>query len=383
MKKKFRRARPGVVVGVVALALAMTLAACGSSSPNASKSSGPPTTGAAIRPMTIRFASFVGATSDLGKLETWFMQQVTSLTDGAVQFQPYFGGTLVGPTDMISALTTNQIQLGMVTVSYYPNQFALTDVTNIPFGSSNVPAESAAMLQLVQSPGPLQSEWTAAGLHPVGFAATPPSVLGSKKPITSLSDLKGLKVRGLDPYSGQVLSAAGADPVTIAIGNLYQALQTGVVSAYYGVPEDFVTLLKLNEVAPYIVSPGLGIFALNSISMSAHFWSSLQPALQKIITQVGNQFPSEAAQFFHQGDSTTCSALKAAGDHVSVLSSSVVSQWKAVVGSSVYNTWLAAAKAANPNASSFYQSFQSALKTQTAKFGNYTDDMVACANGSS
>jgi TRAP-type transport system periplasmic protein len=364
---------------IISMAIPGLLLAAGGSPAQAST----PSSSGSIKPITMRFASFVAQNSEDGLWQSYWMSQVTKASKGKIQFKEYWGGTLVGPTDMVSALTTGQIQVGMVTSSYYPGQFPLTAVTDIPFGTTNVPAASVALTDLVYQKGPLQTEWARSGLHQLFFATAPPSVLGSKNAITSLSGLKGLKVRGLDSYSDEVMAAGGADPTTIAITSLYQSLQTGVVTAYYGVPEAFVTSLKLNEVAPYVIDPQLGIYAANGLSMSLHYWNSLQPAVQKIITTVSKEIPTYAVKVNHSVDASACAALKAAGDHVSVWPSSLVDKLKGLIGNKIYRQWLSAAKKSTPDASQFYSDYQKLLTTESAQFGSYTDDMVTCAAGKS
>jgi TRAP-type transport system periplasmic protein len=377
------RARAKAVLLVISMAIpGLLLAACGSAATTTSSTSST-SSGSSIRPITMRFASFVAQNSEDGLWQSYWMSQVTKASKGKIQFKQYWGGTLVGPTDMVSALTTGQIQVGMVTSSYYPGQFPLTAVTDIPFETTNVPAASVALTNLVYQKGPLQAEWERNGLHQLFFATAPPSVLGSKKPISSLSDLKGLKVRGLDSYSDEVMAAGGADPTTIAITGLYESLQTGVVTAYYGVPEAFVTSLKLNEVAPYVIDPQLGIYAANGLSMSLTYWNSLQPAVQKIITTVSQEIPTYAVTVNHSVDASACAALKAAGDHVSVWPDGLVAQLKGLIGHKIYNQWLSAAEKSTPDASQFYSDYQNLLTTESAKFGSYTDDMVTCAAGTS
>ena len=92
----------------------------------------------------MRFASFVAQNSEDGLWQTYWLNQITKASKGKIQFKEYWGGTLVGPTDMINALKTGEIQVGMVTAAYYPGQFPLTSVTAIPFVTANVPASSGA-----------------------------------------------------------------------------------------------------------------------------------------------------------------------------------------------------------------------------------------------
>lgn len=328
-----------------------------------------------IKPMTLRVAYFLGENTSIGQAMKWWMDSVTRETGGAVKFDVFWGGTLVGPTDMVNALRNGQIQIGLVSPAYYPGQFPLSMISNVPFYQTNTPAESAAMWQLVNRPkNPLSKEWAKNGLHPIAFTTVEPSVLGTKKPINSLSDLSGVPIRGVDQPSGDALRAAGANAVTMPIGQVYQAIQTNVLGGYYGVPFDFVAPLHLNEVASYVTDPGLGLYALDALAMSQSTWNSLQPAVQKIMLAVGNAFPAQAARTFAQAGDAACTALKKAGTHIAVLPKAVHRDWQNRIGTSLFNDW----KKSSSNSGAFLASLQTALHAQLHKYNSWKTSISRC-----
>lgn len=76
--------------------------------------------------------------------------------------------------------------------------------------------------------------------------------LHSKVKITKVSDLKGLRVRAMGD-GGEVMKALGASVVILPGGELYEAMQRGVIDAF-----EYSTLasnwkMKFNEVAKYVI----------------------------------------------------------------------------------------------------------------------------------
>jgi TRAP-type C4-dicarboxylate transport system substrate-binding protein len=59
----------------------------------------------------------------------------------------------------------------------------------------------------------------------------PPQGIYSSKPLNSLADMKGLKMRTYNPYTSRIAELAGAQPVTIQAAELAQAFATGAVNA--------------------------------------------------------------------------------------------------------------------------------------------------------
>jgi TRAP-type C4-dicarboxylate transport system substrate-binding protein len=60
----------------------------------------------------------------------------------------------------------------------------------------------------------------------------PGQSLYSKKPVASLADLKGTKMRAYNPATTRIAEIAGAQPVTIQLAELPQALATGGVDNF-------------------------------------------------------------------------------------------------------------------------------------------------------
>ena len=59
----------------------------------------------------------------------------------------------------------------------------------------------------------------------------PPQGVYATRPINSIADMKGLKMRTYNPYTSRIAELAGAQPVTIQAAELAQAMATGAVNA--------------------------------------------------------------------------------------------------------------------------------------------------------
>jgi TRAP-type mannitol/chloroaromatic compound transport system substrate-binding protein len=104
----------------------------------------------------------------------------------------------------------------------------------------------------------------------------------SRDPITSLDDIKGLKVRAVPPVS-TLLDNLGAAVVSIPWGEQYTAMATGTIdAAVYG---DFVdtVALKMHEFAPYHMDPPLASYTNAGFLVNMDAWNSLPEDLQHIL----------------------------------------------------------------------------------------------------
>jgi len=114
-------------------------------------------------------------------------------------------------------------------------------------------------------------------------APWPRSGLFTKKPVTSLEDIAGLKIRTYDKNGAEFLQRAGASPQSLPWGEVYTALSTGLIdsvltSATSGKDGKFWEVLanftKINYSYP-----------LNMMTINMDYWNSLSPDQQQAMLE--------------------------------------------------------------------------------------------------
>jgi TRAP-type mannitol/chloroaromatic compound transport system substrate-binding protein len=105
----------------------------------------------------------------------------------------------------------------------------------------------------------------------------------TNKKIEKPADFKGLKIRTFG-YWGQILQGVGASVVTLPGGELYQALERGVIDACeYGTSADNEAI-HLNEVTKYCYYPGVHSPGnVHYILVNKKSWEKLTPDMREII----------------------------------------------------------------------------------------------------
>ena len=105
-------------------------------------------------------------------------------------------------------------------------------------------------------------------------------------PIEGMDDLAGMKIRvSNDPIMTGMVEGLGANPTVVAMGELYSALQTGVVDA----AEQPIANYQANafpEVAPNIILDGHTLGAIQVV-ITDEAWDSLTPEQQEVIDECG------------------------------------------------------------------------------------------------
>jgi TRAP-type C4-dicarboxylate transport system substrate-binding protein len=129
------------------------------------------------------------------------------------------------------------------------------------------------------------------GIIPAAMAQVEPRNIYTKKPIRTLADLKGMKIRAQGPVETDFTRAIGATPVTTDWPEVYPALQQGVIDGYW-VTHSATFNAKLHEIAKYAWDVGLG-GATWYIIVNRGAFQELPADVQKMVREVGR----EAAAF--------------------------------------------------------------------------------------
>jgi TRAP-type C4-dicarboxylate transport system substrate-binding protein len=114
-----------------------------------------------------------------------------------------------------------------------------------------------------------------------------PMMLFTTKKVTKMEDLKGLKIRARGRASTEIVERLGASPVASEVGELYPALERGIVDGVTTCITAF-SMMKLYEVCKYLVDEPL-YGGLVPILMSKRSWDKLPCDIKLVIEQVNKE----------------------------------------------------------------------------------------------
>ena len=193
----------------------------------------------------------------------------------------YCAGTLVGSFEQIDALGKGIFEVGHNAPAYYAGKDAAFSAI---FSLAGVwPSSTEAKVWFDHFGGKelITELYAKYKIHHVGRVLSAPEPIMSKKPLRSLNDFQGLKIRTTPGLASALFQGLGASPVPMGGGQIYTALDTGVVDA-----AEFVTLsenydLGLHEVSKYVLFPSFHCpTAICDISVSQKAWAKLPADLQ-------------------------------------------------------------------------------------------------------
>ena len=147
-------------------------------------------------------------------------------------------------------------------------------------------------------------------------------------PVAGIEDLKGLKLRvSNDPVMNGMVNGLGASPTVVSFGELYSALQTGVVDG----AEQPIANYKSNafpEVAPNLILDGHTLGAIQVI-ITDEAWDGLTEEQQNILMEAGKYASEFNRKISAEAEAKVLEELKA--DGVNVVEVTDLAPWQAAV----------------------------------------------------
>lgn len=119
-----------------------------------------------------------------------------------------------------------------------------------------------------------------------------------RKPITSLADMQGLKMR-IPGLAGEVFAKFGVNPVLLAAGEIYTSLERGVIDATEWVGPALDLKMGFYKVAPYYYSGWHEAGSILEVTFNKQFWEKLSLEHQAMLEVAANEMNSMMTSEFH------------------------------------------------------------------------------------
>ncbi len=251
--------------------------------------------GLATAETVLKFASFVPPKYVLHKpIFEKMANDVAAATGGQLKIRIYPSGELgKGPVQQYMRAVRRVAEITMGVTGYTSSLFPKTLLIELPGVSKDGVDATAKMWKVMNKH--LASEYKKTKV--LASYATPPSVfMTTKKPIRTLADVKGLKIRTPSKAAGEVLKAYGASPVSMPATKVYTAMSTGVIDgALMG--SDSLLIFKLIEPTKYVTVGLPEMPTAIFIVINEEAWNELPQAQQSALAKAtGEQLSLQAAR---------------------------------------------------------------------------------------
>ena len=325
--KKISRRSFLAAAGVSAAALALT--ACGgsgsstaaSTASSAAASTAPAGDAAAAASdpkVTLVYAEVNPLDTIVGQTGSHFKEKVEELTGGSVVVDVQASGVLGSENDVLDAILGGSTSIDISRIS----AFALTSygcnkskLLSIPFTFENRAhfwnfPNSELAPEFLNEPQELGLPVRGIFYGEEGFRH-----FFTVKPVSGIADFKGLKLRvSNDPVMNGMVEGLGANPTVVSFGELYSALQTGVVDG----AEQPIANYKSNafpEVANNLILDGHTLGAVQAV-ITDNAWNKLTENQQAAVMEAAADTQAFNADLSETAENKVLDELKSSGCNV-------------------------------------------------------------------
>ena len=314
------------IVAIIASALLVTsLAGCGLKSPTEPGKGGTaqgetkPGGTTAVQPeVTLVYAEVNPLETIVGQTGSAFKERVEELSGGKIKIDLQASGVLGSENDVLDTMLGGGGTIDMSRIS----AFALTSyggekskLLSVPytfvsrdhfwnFATSDLAPEFL-----------MESQENGSGVRGLFYGEEGFRHFFTVKPVNTIDDIKGMKLRvSNDPVMNGMVQGLGASPTVVSFGELYSALQTGVVDG----AEQPIANYKSNafqEVSPNLILDGHTLGAIQVI-ITDEAWDKLTEEQQNILVEAGKQTSEFNRKISEEAENKVLEELRAEGVNV-------------------------------------------------------------------
>jgi TRAP-type C4-dicarboxylate transport system substrate-binding protein len=264
---------------------------------------------------------------------------IETRTNGRVKIDMYPSSMLGRAQDNYDAVKNGVIDITWSFVAYYPGRFPLTEVLNLPMlGVDKASVGSKIIWDLYQNTPYLKKEF--ADVKVLTLHTHDGAPLTSNKPIKSITDMAGKKIRMGGGPIGVYLQALGASPMAMPAPDTYQAAEKGVIDGAV-LAWEAVEMINLHEVQKYALDANFHLGTFFAV-MNKQLFESMPPDIQKIIEEESGEKLSQLLANAWDGTKKTSTNkfLSRAGNEISTLTPEEAKKWREKAGP-VRDKWAA------------------------------------------
>ena len=213
------------------------------------------------------------------------LEELKKRSDGRITYTLYAGGALGKGPEHFDIVKNGLSDMGYFTATWTPGRFPLSDVLSL---AASVDGKDVgtdignATYQKV-----LKEEFE--GVKVIELNGCISAYLWTTKPVRTLEDCKGLRIRSPGGHQTPYIESLGAEPVFMPLGDVYMAMETGTIDGLVTCPP-LVLAFKLYEVAKHGALATFGCVT-EGVVMNQKSWDRAPDDLKPIIMEVaGNPF---------------------------------------------------------------------------------------------
>lgn len=243
-----------------------------------------------------------------------FMDRVTELTSGKVEFQHFPAGQLGKGEAILNAVTSGLAEIGYIVPSHMPGRMPLGAVAELSGGYPDACTGTKALLDIALPGGLLDElEFGPAGVTVLAAVVLPPYQAGfSSGDLAGLEGIKGQKLRSNPGPMEMTAETLGGVPVRMTPSEIYDSLEKGTIDGYF-LPYVSVLSYKLQETTKLVTRGANFGSVVITYGIDTNRLKELPEDIQTALKQAGKEVSLTGCAQFDEEEADAGAKLEEAG----------------------------------------------------------------------
>jgi TRAP-type C4-dicarboxylate transport system substrate-binding protein len=220
----------------------------------------------------------------------WFVDEFKKRTGGKSEIKMFWGGSVAKDREIPDFLSGGAADMGDIITPYFPDKFPLNNTVGYFIPQPHSTIEIAEMMEYWHRAYPqFDAEMKKYNLKTIGFRPLEAYGMICAKPIKSIEDFKGKRIRTYGFAYPAFVQALGGTPVSMSSSDGYEALQRGILDCS-PIGPSLAHGWKYDEVAKYYIEIPIGASFGHMITMNRKSYDSLDEATRSILDGLGREY---------------------------------------------------------------------------------------------
>lgn len=285
-------------------------------------------------------------------------REIEKRTDGQVKIQVFPTGTLTKPQQCYDGVVTGISDIGMSAFAYTRGRFPVMEALDLPIGypSGKVATRVANAFYEKFQPQEL-ADVKVLYLHGHG----PGLLHTTQKPVRTIEDLRGLKIRSTG-FSARIVESLGGVAVAMPQNAAYEALQKGVVEGTFA-PIETLKGWKQAEVVDYTTDArNIGYTTAMYVVMNRAKWENLPADVQAVFEAVSKEWIDVHGGTWDKDDAAGREYTLSLGNQILELPDDEMARWEKAV-QPILDSYAATATEKGLEGEAYVSTLQSLIKS--------------------
>ncbi len=282
-----------------------------------------------------------------------FAEDVRKATNGALDIKVHSANSLIKNPEIKRAVQTGQVQIGEIFKPNLGPEDPVFELDAIPFFAASY-KEARALLD-VSRPA-ISEKLLKQGLRVLYMVPWPSQAFFTKKPINSVAELKGMKMRTYNAQTARLAQLMGTVPTTVQATEIPQAFSSGIIDTMFTSAPTAVTT-KAWDYTKFVYDTQAWV-PKNVVFVNERSFQALPEAVRKVVLEQAALAERRGWEWSQRDNDESPKVLVKNGMTLTAISPAFSAELKKI-GDQMLDDWL---KKAGPDGKKIIDAYRDKIK---------------------